>query len=524
MKEGKRTASSAVEVSELATGKFFDGLYVSQIARALLKERGHEEAAARLAAIKENSTPAIRLYNWNLLSDALKILGQPLDYGEKSRLLNLEVESLLRVLRFLFSLRSEREAEGEQKLQVETSAVGQKGLREAGNIFEFLVISIGRHFKLSVQHTLNLFLDDNKYLAHLLVKGVKGEFDPVLLVLADVAAHLPFIVDSLFCVDERESLTFLLNALKPCLISKSEAVAHRCLALLRDVYEAYLQKGVEATHACEWMQKEGISTVFFALKRHPELFQEAVTIAYAYLENGLFAHIEPQEKSLLWNSELEKLSFFRELVTTSHSLLLDRFVLSPVFAEWNRYCLKALKKSKQTQELFLLIAIYESLWCSHLKSFEEGEAMPNAFISFLKNCALMHSEIVFTEAVRTLFHLLIFLGSAKNAFAPLVYKTLVSVLALQDQKDRVEFLLLNFAQAFRSIPALPAAPLAEALVKHLQAVPSAALVEMAGAVLADPKLKEEDAEDILESLAKVVFEDVLFGRCRCSSGRWRWRR
>jgi DNA-directed RNA polymerase alpha subunit len=72
-----------------------------------------------------------------------------------------------------------------------------------------------------VQHTLNLFLDDNKYLAHLLVKGVKNEFEPVLLVLDDIFNHLPFIVESLFCVDEKESVTFMLNAIKPCLISKS---------------------------------------------------------------------------------------------------------------------------------------------------------------------------------------------------------------------------------------------------------------------------------------------------------------
>lgn len=145
------------------------------------------------------------------------------------------------------------------------------------------------------------------------------------------------------------------------------------------------------------MEKEGINTIFFSIKRHQELFQEAIAIAYAYLEEKLFRHIEPQEKSLLWNSELEKVTFFRELVTTAHSVLLDKFLESAAFSEWNRYCLKALKKSKHTQELFLLIAIYESLWCSHSKFFEEGEGgMPNAYIAFLKNCALLHSEIIFT--------------------------------------------------------------------------------------------------------------------------------
>ena len=54
--------------------------------------------------------------------------------------------------------------------------IGNRTLKDAANVFELLVISLSTHFKLSVQHTLNLFLDNNKYLAHLLVKGVKGTY------------------------------------------------------------------------------------------------------------------------------------------------------------------------------------------------------------------------------------------------------------------------------------------------------------------------------------------------------------
>lgn len=42
--------------------------------------------------------------------------------------------------------------------------------------------------------------------------------------------------------------------------------------------------------------------MFFAIKRHGQLFQEVISICYAYLEDKLFKHIEPQEKSLLWNN------------------------------------------------------------------------------------------------------------------------------------------------------------------------------------------------------------------------------
>ena len=42
-----------------------------------------------MKSIKDNSTPAIRLYNWNLITDVLKHLGYPLDYAQKSKILNM---------------------------------------------------------------------------------------------------------------------------------------------------------------------------------------------------------------------------------------------------------------------------------------------------------------------------------------------------------------------------------------------------------------------------------------------------
>jgi hypothetical protein len=109
-------------------------------------------------------------------------------------------------------------------------------------------------------------------------------------------------------------------------------------------------------------------------------------------------------------------------------------------------------------------------------------------------------------------------GRAKDPSAPLIFKTLVSLLGLLDQKDRIEFLALNFGDAFRTIAALPAAPLADPLLRHLQSSPSAILLQLAGTVLADPRLREEEAEDILESLAKTAFEDVPCRLIRCSWG------
>lgn len=54
----------------------------------------------------------------------------------------------------------------------------------------------------------------------MLVKGVKNSFDPIYALLADISANIDLIVVTLFCTDEKESVAFFLNAIKPAIISK----------------------------------------------------------------------------------------------------------------------------------------------------------------------------------------------------------------------------------------------------------------------------------------------------------------
>jgi hypothetical protein len=55
--------------------------------RSMLKGK-EDDRAKKLEALKENSTPAIRLYNWGILTEVLKQMGFTLEYAEKSKLTN----------------------------------------------------------------------------------------------------------------------------------------------------------------------------------------------------------------------------------------------------------------------------------------------------------------------------------------------------------------------------------------------------------------------------------------------------
>lgn len=71
--------------------------------------------------------------------------------------------------------------------------------------------------------------------------------------LKDCRDNVNFIVDSLLCVDEQQSLDLFLGALKPCLISKESTIAETCLTLLKEVIQVYIQKGTKIDIPSKWM-------------------------------------------------------------------------------------------------------------------------------------------------------------------------------------------------------------------------------------------------------------------------------
>jgi hypothetical protein len=242
-----------------------------------------------MKSIKENSTPAIRLYNWNLIVDVLKFYKFTLDYVEKSKILNLESPPLQKILIYLKGIyknengnfNDESTVQGNSSLsqvkekdlilnplQVDIKTIAGKVVTDAMNVMEFFVVSLSKNFKLSPQHTLNLFLDNNKYLAHLLVKGIKESFDHVLTFQNEILANLEFIVLNLFSIDEEKSLEFFFEGLKSCLISKSLEVALKCLTIFEKVHEIYTQSHLDKQSLLNWFRKEGVSMLLFSSKRH----------------------------------------------------------------------------------------------------------------------------------------------------------------------------------------------------------------------------------------------------------------
>ena len=77
-----------MELHEQESSRLMDGFVFGNILRSLFKSRLEEEKFKKLDSLKEHSTPAIRLYNWGILSEVLKQVGYTLEYADKSKITN----------------------------------------------------------------------------------------------------------------------------------------------------------------------------------------------------------------------------------------------------------------------------------------------------------------------------------------------------------------------------------------------------------------------------------------------------
>lgn len=64
-----------MDINEAESSRLMDGFVFSLIFKSLFKNKADEDKLKKLDALKENSTPAIRLYNWGILSELLKQVG-----------------------------------------------------------------------------------------------------------------------------------------------------------------------------------------------------------------------------------------------------------------------------------------------------------------------------------------------------------------------------------------------------------------------------------------------------------------
>lgn len=148
-----------------------------------------------------------------------------------------------------------------------------KEVSRSRSCLEFFILILSKHLELDPKQTASLFTHGNKYLAHVLVKGVKGLFDPIIAFYTEAYSNINTLL-RLFNEDStHKSLHFSLGALKPGLVSKSFEVAEWAARLFSKLAFEF-GDNILLMHAWEWFvgaEGQGLNMTLLGLKRHPDL-------------------------------------------------------------------------------------------------------------------------------------------------------------------------------------------------------------------------------------------------------------
>lgn len=144
-----------------------------------------------------------------------------------------------------------------------------------GDLLEFVVNELTQNLKLSKKQAIALLSDNNKYLAHVLVKGVKGDFTDIEIMLQKFYSEIDYIIEKM--AEQNDMCFYFLQIIKPCLLSKSEEIAQwGCRILTKIAHELAVKEMLPLAY--DWFVQEagGLSTTILALSRHPKLNQSVV--------------------------------------------------------------------------------------------------------------------------------------------------------------------------------------------------------------------------------------------------------
>lgn len=136
-----------------------------------------------------------------------------------------------------------------------------KDPEESETSLEFLMLLLKTSLGMNLEEILGLFTNQNKYLAHVIVKGVNDNFDSIILFYSLLNKHANKL-KSFYEQDSRDAEACL-YALKPGFISKNEKVAELAIELFGKLGKIY-----------EWFAGEDskcATTLLLGLKRHSEL-------------------------------------------------------------------------------------------------------------------------------------------------------------------------------------------------------------------------------------------------------------
>ncbi|KAL4446642.1 hypothetical protein ABPG74_005580 [Tetrahymena malaccensis] len=558
--EGKKISDDKYSIGKNTTNQLENGQMFAKIIKQIAKiqaqaQKRPEQPFPDLDSLKEMNSPAARLYNWNVLQECFRRLQINLETetksliiaGDQDQLSDFIKDIITNVAVYMPELFGKNKGkskvkQNEYKDEIEVAKVDiNKDLTKCKSCLEFFVILLSRHLSLppqQVQHlslkklqssisflnqikTASLFTHNNKYLAHLFAKGVKGLFDPIIFFYQEVYQSIPLLLQLFLEDPTKKSMHFSMNCLKPGLVSKSYEVATWAARLFSKLALEFSESNL-LTVSWDWFVGEngGLNTTLLGLKRHPDMKDLVVQILlqfarYNFVE--LFTiHMkkaQPDPKDLVGTY----LVLLKPLTATPTAC--DEILNAGILDEWIDFALDgSTDEYKNTIDMRIVsLTLLVEVWMLFPFKIEDSEYKSNAVLQLLGKACKDKSQSLVICSLTLLFQLLIYFGNQKSQFAPNVYRTLTLSIIENHQNVIVrEFIMNNFITVYETLESIPLNILIEPLVRQIQVTDNVSYFfnvfdfNFFAYISKNDKLQLKNAIQLLDLFFKIYLNNTIF--------------
>ncbi|CAD8109737.1 unnamed protein product [Paramecium sonneborni] len=534
-----------VELDENQSKLFINGVKFGEALNKMLEARSiHVPNLSE--QMKNQLTPGVKLFNWNILQDAFQKINLPLDNDIKNLIVNGDTEMMNELLKDMMELDNQNNRKQQTRGSVRSSEDSsfenskkppsrpasklpqtkydfqgnnnelildeldtKKPLNESKSLLEFFITGLSKHLTLKPQQAASLLSNGNKYLAHLLVKGVKGEFETLINWLSDIYANISRVFN--FLEQQDSNVHYFFATIKPGLLSKEQEIT---LWTLRIMGRTYFELSEMEMHQLgyEWFCKEngGLAATFLCMQRHPNLLSQICELYSQVSRFNMVDFFTVQFKKQLADKCVDMLNSLIEFLYQQKTLK-DELIQQGIMQYWAQAALK-MSDSDQLPIKMQGLKYLTLNWLLYPIQFEEDQNYPNQFLFLMKKGTRDSSNNLKYFSLNMLFRLLDKLATDRNPYAAVLYKKLTfTLIENYNEIDVREFMLNNFMYLIQKYSSIPIDILIEPLIK--QVMLNDALVNLTDMTLfkfisKHPKMKIRLAILLLDLLAKIYLNSV----------------
>ena len=475
-----------------------------------------------LSNLKNIKTPANLLHNWKIVTKALELFNVQVDQDLQTLIIAGDMKAVLEVLKLVKESEANGFAVGKKQNQgLDINTIDdEKSLDDAESCLEFFILSFTHSFRLSSKQATGLLAQGCKYLAHIIAKGLKGEFEPVRSWLQDLYVTNDKLSSLMSNEQDSGSTQFVLSAIKPGILSKDLEVVQwtfRVLSrLILDLNDKQMMDDV-----WKWFIDDNLIEICIqSMKRNgADTQSHAIDFMMQISQFNLVGYFSVHLRNVV-NDNREYYEIICQILDHSKESQssIEEIADSGIIAYWTEMASKdsdfgyGKPRDSRASGLIFLGKIVTVFW----SYFELNEGKMNSILGLLNRTCRDDNKILKYLSIGMMFHLFELLTENKSNFAPVIYRTLTFLLVETYNISEIrQFIQDNFTLIFKKTENIPIGILVEPYIKRLQVNDVALEVfdfEFLIIVSQYPTLTLKQGIQIIDLLGKSYLNDLVYSK------------